>query len=208
MFSIQKWFARDDEFFSLLIASAQAGRDSVQALKQILQNPEATHTLEDFISARRKDKTITHRITELLARTTVTSLDPEDIEAISNALYKIPKTAQKIAERFLICGPQLRGIDFTAQIALAEKATDTITGMMHELEKSEFEKINISNESLQTIESDADQLMVDLYRQLYSGKYPPMTVTILKDLYELLERVIDRCRDAGNVTANVVLKHS
>jgi len=29
-----------------------------------------------------------------------------------------------------------------------------------------------------------------------------------KDLYELLEKVVDRCRDAGNVVDNVVLKHS
>jgi hypothetical protein len=30
----------------------------------------------------------------------------------------------------------------------------------------------------------------------------------LKDLYELLEKVFDRCRDAGNVISHVVLKHS
>jgi hypothetical protein len=31
---------------------------------------------------------------------------------------------------------------------------------------------------------------------------------MLKDLYELLEKVMDRCRDVGNVIANTVLKHS
>jgi uncharacterized protein Yka (UPF0111/DUF47 family) len=30
----------------------------------------------------------------------------------------------------------------------------------------------------------------------------------LKDLYDLLEKVIDRCRDAGNVIAQIVLKNS
>jgi uncharacterized protein Yka (UPF0111/DUF47 family) len=33
-------------------------------------------------------------------------------------------------------------------------------------------------------------------------------VVRVKDLYELLEKVVDRCRDVGNVVANVVLKHS
>ena len=50
--------------------------------------------------------------------------------------------------------------------------------------------------------------MAELLKELYSGKFPPLTVIILKDLYELLERVVDRCRDAGNVVANVVLKNS
>jgi hypothetical protein len=30
----------------------------------------------------------------------------------------------------------------------------------------------------------------------------------LKDLHEILEKAIDHCRDAGNVIAQVVLKHS
>jgi hypothetical protein len=208
MFSIQKWFAKDDQFFKLLAASAQAGRDSVQTLKDILHSTDAAGKLEDLAAARRKDKEITGRITALLARTSVTSLDPEDIEAISTALNKIPKTVHKFAERYLIGAQHLRGIDFTAQIALAERATGTVTEMIGELEKSQFERVNASNERLQTIEGEADRLMVELFRDFYSGKYPPMTVTILKDLYELLERVIDRCRDAGNVTATVVLKHS
>ncbi|PYM09779.1 MAG: pit accessory protein, partial [Verrucomicrobia bacterium] len=33
-------------------------------------------------------------------------------------------------------------------------------------------------------------------------------VIALKDLYELLEKVIDRCRDAGNVINHIVLKNS
>jgi uncharacterized protein Yka (UPF0111/DUF47 family) len=35
-----------------------------------------------------------------------------------------------------------------------------------------------------------------------------LTALALKDLYELLEKVFDRCRDAGNVISHVVLKHS
>jgi uncharacterized protein Yka (UPF0111/DUF47 family) len=30
----------------------------------------------------------------------------------------------------------------------------------------------------------------------------------MRDLYDLLEKVIDRCRDAGNVVTQIVLKNS
>lgn len=208
MFSLQKFFAKDDEFLALLQASAEAGRDSVRALKQILSDGKGEIRIDEFAAARRKDKQITTRIAELLARTSITSLDREDIEAISNALYKIPKTVQKIAERYHICAAQLQEITFTAQVGFAEQATETVTLMIRELERSQFEQVNELNQRLQTIEGEADRLMVGLLRELYSGKYPPLTAIILKDLYELLERVVDRCRDAGNVIANVVLKHS
>jgi len=208
MFSIQKWFAKDDEFLELLEASAQASRASIFALKEVLQSRNAAPSLDAFAATRRQDKEITARITELLARTSITSLDREDVEAISNALYKIPKTVEKFAERHSVCAAQLRAVDFSAQVALAEQATDTVAIMIKALEKSHFAEVNSFNEKLQTIEGDADNLMLQLLAELYSGRHPPLKVIIVKDLYELLEKVVDRCRDVGNVVANVVLKHS
>ena len=205
MFSIQKLFAKDDRFFELLEASAKESRASVQALKQVLKGGQA---LDQFIAARHKEKQITVQISELLARTSVTVLDREDIEAISSVLYKIPKTVEKFAERYLISSTQLREVDFSRQVILLERATDTVVAMMQELEKSHFEQVNQHNEELQQAEGEADDLMIDLLKELYGGKYPPITVVIVKDLYELLEKVVDRCRDVGNVVANVVLKHS
>jgi hypothetical protein len=57
-------------------------------------------------------------------------------------------------------------------------------------------------------EGEADKLMLKLLADLYNSPHPPLTIVIVKDLYELLEKVMDRCRDVGDVVANVVLKHS
>ncbi len=208
MFSIQKWFARDDQFFRLLQASAEEGRASVQALQQIMQKAAPDASLAQFAAARRKDKQITVQITELLARASITGLDREDIEAISRSLYRVPKTVEKFAGRYLICAPHLGSIDFSRQIALVEQATDTVAFMIKELEESHFEAVNQANEKLQTIEGEADKLVLQLLTELYSAAHPTLTVIMAKDLYELLEKVVDRCRDAGNVVDNVVLKHS
>ncbi len=205
MFSIQKLFAKDDKFFDLLEASAEESRVSVQALNQVLKGGRS---LDEFVAARRKEKQISFEISALLARTSVTVLDREDIEAISNVLYKIPKTVEKFAERYLISAPQLKGVDFSRQVVLLGRATDIVIAMIRELEKSHFEQVNHHNEELQKAEGEADDLMTELLKELYSGKYPPVVVVIVKDLYELLEKVVDRCRDVGNVVANVVLKHS
>ena len=72
----------------------------------------------------------------------------------------------------------------------------------------DLEKVKDLNDKLQFLESEADSHMMHLYRDLFSGKYEPIQVVALKDLYELLEKVIDRCRDAGNVIAHIVLKGS
>lgn len=208
MFSIQKLFAKDDRFFELLAASAEEGCTSVKALKQILKTTQPDQSLAEFAAARRKEKEITLQISELLTRVSVTALDREDIEAISRVLYKIPKTVEKFAAHYLIAARHLQGIDFSRQVALLEEAIDTVAAMIRELEKSHFEEVNQHNQKLQRTEREADRLMLDLLKELYSGKYEPLTVVIVRDLYELLEKVVDRCRDAGNVVANVVLKNS
>jgi uncharacterized protein Yka (UPF0111/DUF47 family) len=35
-----------------------------------------------------------------------------------------------------------------------------------------------------------------------------LQVLALKELHELLEKTVDRCRDAGNTITYIVLKHS
>jgi len=71
-----------------------------------------------------------------------------------------------------------------------------------------LEKIKEQNDKLQYLEGEADKLMIELLRSLYGGQLDPVSVIALKDLYDLLEKVIDRCRDAGNVVFHIVLKNS
>ena len=209
MFSLQQIFGKGDKFFGLLEASAEEARSSAQALVRILKTPGKMASLDDFVLSRRKDKRITEQIAEGLVQTFVTGLDREDIEALSNALYKIPKTTEKFAERFNMVAPQLSGIDFSRQAEMVEKATDIIASMVKQLRKiPPLEKMKELNDRLQTVEGEADKMMNEVLRDLYNGKHDPIKSLVLKDLYELLEKVIDRCRDAGNVVTHIVLKNS
>jgi uncharacterized protein Yka (UPF0111/DUF47 family) len=81
--------------------------------------------------------------------------------------------------------------------------------MVKDLRKgTDLDSAREKNARLQSIEGDADQLELDLLTELYHGDYEARQLMFLRDLYELLEKVIDRCRDAGNVILQIVLKHS
>jgi uncharacterized protein len=209
MFSLQKLLGKEDKFFTLLEASAEEARTSVRTLSKYLQNPDKLKTLDEFILTRRKDKAITAQISEALCTTFVTTLEREDIEALSNALYKIPKTVEKIAERIML-GPQhIESIDLSRQMSLLEKATDTVVVMIKELRKGvHLERIRSHNEKLQAVEGEADDALLQMLKALYSSEGNAVRVVFLKDIFELLEKVADRCRDAGNVINHIVLKNS
>jgi len=209
MFSLQKILGKEDKFFTLLEASAEEARNSVRTLRKYLASPESLKTLDEFILTRRKDKAITTQISEALCTTFVTTLEREDIEALSNALYKIPKTVEKIAERIML-GPQyVESIDLSRQMGLLENATDTVVTMIRELRKGvNLERIRTHNDQLQAIEGDADNALLDKLKELYASQGNAIRVVFLKDIFELLEKVADRCRDAGNVINHIVLKNS
>ena len=209
MFSLQRLLGKEDKFFDLLEASAQQSRTSVEALSNFTRNPDELKTLDEFVMSRRKEKRINDEISEALCTTFVTALEREDIEALSVALYKIPKTMEKIGERILLAPNLFKGIDLTRQVSMLEKSTDTLVTMIKELRRGvHLERIRSLNEQLQVLEGEADKLILEELRKLYSGTFDGIKVVFLKDIFELIEKVFDRCRDAGNVINHIVLKNS
>ncbi len=209
---LKKVLGKDDKFYVLLEASAEEARTSARALSKVhaaIGTPGFEAALGELVVSRRKDKRLGLSITEELCATFVTPLEREDIEALANALYKIPKTAEKIAERMAICPTQFAADIVTKQVRMLEQATDVLVGLVAALRRlSDMERIRDAYEILQTIEGDADKLMVGLLRDLYQGAVDAKEVVILKDIYELLERAIDHCRDAGKVVFQIALKYS
>jgi len=208
MISIQRLLGKEDKFFSLLEQSADEGRVSVQALVKLSRTLDQPGLLEEFIEARRKDKQIKAQITEAVYTTFVTALEREDIELLANALFKLPKTMEKFAERVWLTPQYVAGVDFTSQASLLEQSADTVLEMIKTMRRGGLDKIKTLNDRLQRIEGEADKLMLALYRDLFSGRHDPVKVIVIKDLYELLEKGIDRCRDTGNLICNIVLKNS
>jgi uncharacterized protein Yka (UPF0111/DUF47 family) len=209
MFSLQQLFGKGDRFFGLLEAAAQEAHESVRLTIELIKSPRDTKKLDDLVLARRKEKKISEQISEELVKTFVTGLEREDIEALARTLYKIPKTAEKLAERFLLAAPHLHGAEFSRQAEMMIKATDVVLAMIKHLRHMEdLEEIKELNDKLQYVEGEADKLMLELLRELYSGKFDALRAIVIRDLYELIEKVVDRCRDVGNVVMDIVLKNS
>ena len=207
MVPLQKLLGKEDRFFDLFEASAEEACQSVRALRKFLQNPGPGASLDDFATSRRKDKAITLQINETLCTSVVTSLEPEDIERLSNCIYKIPKTCEKIAERILLAPQHLQGVDLSPQMAMLGKATDLLRQMVKELRKGLTKtRVTDLNQQMQTVEGEADDTTNELMRGLYNATDNSGRILFLKDIYELLEKVTDRCRDAGNVIFQIVLK--
>lgn len=213
MNALKRLFGRDDKFYNLLEASAEEARNSAsllgKALPKLGDEKRLLDAKDELTQSRRKHKRITQEITTELCKTFVTPLEREDIESLSNALSRIPKNVEKIGERLLICPLSSHSENIRRQFTMLENAIETVVSMVRSLRHNpHVEEIQDDYARLQSIEGDADSFLIALLRDLFHGNADARDVIFLKDIYELLEKAIDRCRDAGNVVFQVVLKYS
>ncbi|OZB59735.1 MAG: pit accessory protein [Lysobacterales bacterium 14-68-21] len=209
MFSLQAMFGKGDRFYGLLEQSAEAACDSARAVRELVSQADHAPVMAAFASSRAREKALAAQISEELVNTFVTALDREDIEALNAALYKIPKTVEKFAERYAVVADRLAGVDFTQRALVLERSAEVVVQMIGELRRGlRIDPVKKLQDRLQALESEGDKLLLDPYRTLYVEGADVMRAVLAKDLFELIEKAIDKCRDVGNVVYSIVLKNS
>ena len=208
MFSLQTIFGSGQQFYTLLDEAAQAAHDSAKALHTMMKPTDRQPALDAFKLARLRERAASDKIGKALVDSFITPIEREDIEALGSALYKIPKQVEKFADRYSLAIQHLEGIDFAPRAAMLEQAASVVVEMVHEIKKMNIDRMTSLNEKLRAIENEADRLMLELYRDIYSGRLDHLQMFLLKEFFEILEKAIDRCREAGVVAYQIVLKNS
>ncbi len=200
---------QQDPFFSLLEASAAESCEGVKELGLLLRSRAGEKTLEPVLDSRAKSRQITEEIDELLCQSSSAPLDSGDIELLSRSLNRISKAVRRFAERYQICARRVCGVSFEEQARLLEACVQTVREMVADLARGpRVGAAKKAHDTLQRLESEADGVFVSAMLGLYERRHDPMKTLMLKDLYELSEAAIDRCRTAGNLLLRITLKHS
>jgi uncharacterized protein Yka (UPF0111/DUF47 family) len=208
MFSLQTIFGQGNQFYTLLEEAAVAAHDSTKALHEMLKAADRQPALDAFKLARQRERETSDKISQELVDSFITPIEREDIESLSTALYKIPKQVEKFADRYSLATRHLEQIDFAPRAAMLEQAAGVVVKMVHQLRHLKLEPMKALNDQLRALENEADRLMLELYRDIYSGQLDNLQMFLLKEFFEILEKAIDRCREAGVVAYQIVLKNS
>ena len=208
MFSLQTIFGSGKQFYTLLDEAAVAASDAAKALHSMLREADRQPALDAFKLARLRERAASDKISQALVDSFMTPFEREDIEAVGSALYKIPKQIEKFADRYSLATTHLEHIDFAPRAAMLEQAAGVVVEMVADLRHMNLDRMTALNEKLRSLENEADRLMLELYRDIYSGRLDNLQMFLLKEFFEILEKAIDRCREAGVVAYQIVLKNS
>ncbi len=203
---------RQDKFSQLLESLSGTAHESARHLKTYIESGnegERAAVGRSISDCKDRSKALLSEITQSLCQTYLTPFDREDIQEFAVHLYKITKTIEKVRERLDLHRITSEEGDFSRQIDLICQEAQAMTEMVSILGAGKagkliIEKTNVLNE----LEIKGDAILAELLVSLFSVDRSARELILRKDIYDMLEKVIDRYRDAANIAVEIVLKHS
>jgi predicted phosphate transport protein (TIGR00153 family) len=210
-----RWFQalmpKEGRFFGLFADHAEAIVAGGKALRAMLDGGEALQRHFDAVMAREHDAdNVTRDILIAVRRTFITPFDRGDIKdlttSMDNAIDMMQKTAKAIALfEIKTFTPEMRAMaDIIVECAvLVQEAVPLLSAI-----STHAARISAIAEKISHLEGQADEMHERGLKDLYArSKTEPMNYITGNEVYDHLEKVVDRFDDVANELQGIVLDH-
>jgi uncharacterized protein len=150
---------------------------------------------------------LTHDIVKRLNQTFITPIDREDIHTLATGLDDVVDAIEYTARRVVL-------YHLEEPTEHARKMSDVLVRLALKLEDAVKALENDGQRVLQgciaihDLESEGDTYHHEAVDKLFSEERDPITILKTKEIYEKMERSIDKCEDVANVLEAIVLKNA
>jgi hypothetical protein len=199
---------KEDKYFDLFNRMASNITGSALLLKKLFDNFEQRQELADQIKQLEHTcDEITHDIVRRLNQTFITPIDREDIHALISTLDDVEDDIDYIARRVILYRVEQPTADARKMVDVLVRMAQTLESAVNALEGNS-ERVLQECVRIHTLENEGDLAHHEAVDRLFSHETDPIQIIKLKELYEKMERSIDRCEDAANVLEAIVLKNA
>ncbi|MBI3440562.1 MAG: DUF47 family protein [Proteobacteria bacterium] len=203
---------KQEKFYTYLTELSAKADVCAHHLKSYIEAPDTaarTRISREIADCRAQSKKIMSDLTGELCRSFITPFDREDIQHFAQCLYRIPKMIEKSTQRMELHGLKGAPADFLRQIVLIVDEAEVMEGMVSDLiNRRNTQQVVQKVSRLHELEQKGDDIFQDLLSGLFAEGRDVKDLLLRKDIYDLLEKVIDCYRDAAAVTLQIVLKYS
>jgi predicted phosphate transport protein (TIGR00153 family) len=211
-----RWFhalmPKEERFFELFARHSHAVLAGAQALRAMMEGGEAVSTNCKTVIDREHDAdNATREVLIAVHRTFITPFDRGSIRdlitAMDNSIDQMHKTAKTvILFDITTFTPQMKemGDAIVKSAELLQEAVPLLNSI-----SSHAAKISDLTAQISALEGRADELHDVGLRELYQSKSKsdPMGFFVGNEVYDHLEKVVDRFDDVANVMHGIVIEH-
>ncbi len=214
MISFSRFLPQEGKFFDLFNAHAElivkGGRELSALVNAMSEAPETLEEHSRLIDEIEQEADeYTHATIALLHTTFNTPLDRDEIHQLISRMDDILDLIQDIAEAFYL-------YDVRKLTQEARQIADLCVSCCERVRSAVVLLNNMDNapailklcKEIDQLETNADRAMRQGIAKLFREEPDVRQVIKLKEVYELLELVTDRCEDVANILEGIVLENS
>jgi predicted phosphate transport protein (TIGR00153 family) len=210
-----QWFRallpKEERFFDLFVAHSEAVLAGAEALRSMLEGGEAIPRNYQVVMDREHDAdAVTREVLITVRRTFITPFDRGNIKdlitAMDNSIDQMQKTAKSIMLfNFTAFTPQMKEMadDIVKCAVLVREAMPLLAAITREAAR-----VSAISEKISALEGRADEMHDTGLKELYQASINnPMGFFVGNEVYDHLEKVVDRLDDVANEIHGIVIDH-
>ena len=200
---------REGKFFDFFRQSAEQSVKGAHAFRAMLDDlPNAERHAREIKDIEHAGDEILHRTVELLHKTFITPLDRDDIHRLISRMDDILDRLDGATSRVHLYEMTEATEECKALADICIRSCECIKRAVDRLHDLTYTS-GILHECVEVnrLENEADAVLARAKAKLFHDEIDTRQLIKLKEIYEFLEAVTDKCEDVANVIESIVLEY-
>ena len=205
----KEWILPQDKvFFDLLEEQSDLVLRSAVLFKKMLDEPENYPTnIKRMRLMEHEGDEIVHKMYHRLHKSFITPIDQEDLANLTSLYDDVLDYIDSVANRIFMFEIKKPDEVIKKFADLIEKQVIEVNEAFKQVRKIKQEEMEKRFEKVHSLENIADDLHDSTMVKLYKEK-DPVKIIIMKEIYDFLEGITDKCEDVCLVIQDIVLKNA
>lgn len=205
-----RFMPQEGRFFDYFNEHAQqivnGSRELVAMMTQFDSLDRRAYSIETI--EKTADK-ITHQTVELLHKTFITPLDRDAIHTLITTMDDILDLIEDVAHSIFLYDIKALTPEALKLADICLAACEKVQLAVKQLPKSEnAAEVMALCEEIDRLESEADHVMRAAMAKLFREEPNVLNIIKMKEIYELLETVTDKCEHVANILEGIVVENA
>lgn len=204
-----QFFPKNIDFFRLFERQTEQLKAANKILQKIDRVKELPDLAKEMHAVEEAADQVTHEIFRTLNQTFITPIEREDIVVLASRLDDIIDALDRCLNRMNLYHIDSSAREITQYANLLDKIIREVMKAVPELSNGSKGQTHIIKhcEIINFIENEIDEHNRHTIGDLVNGDHDPVKIIKLKEIYETLESVADRCEDVANALETIVIKN-
>ncbi|PVX24333.1 MAG: DUF47 domain-containing protein [Candidatus Bathyarchaeum sp.] len=207
--SFKEWIIPQDKvFFNFLEEQSELVLKAATLFKEMLNDPENfSENIKKMKLIEHEGDEIVHKMVHKLHKSFITPIDQEDLAKLTSLYDDVLDYIDSVTNRIFLFEVKKQDEVISRFAEIIEKQVMEVNVALKQIRKIKQEEIEKSFKKVHSLENIADDLHDDSMVNLFKEK-DPIKIIIMKEIYDFLEQITDKCEDVCLVIQDIVLKNA